>query len=311
MFFRWYRLSPVSDSCGTRVTLSRGPKQTCRMAIRELNVHRGWFTADSPHHEPPRGAASVVPPCPLLLARLSRVCSSLMPLLPRAPTPRSLTHSSSRLPRTVCPMGEGRRWAAVPRAARCYTSGQHRQRRADLPTSSRPSYVCECVGWRRIEINLKCKRDNSNDERNWETTCEHKCDGAIVSCMYKREDKDNQSERRKRIAMVYDHCEGERKMECSEKDDRSVSCWSRTETNVKRVARGPHTHIYSLHTTARYTEGFICKGVVNGKRGEPRARQKGKGELYERKSGGSCEGALPSSSLLRSLRPFCTTILFF
>lgn len=28
-----------------RVTLSRGPKQTCRMAIRELNVHRGWFTA--------------------------------------------------------------------------------------------------------------------------------------------------------------------------------------------------------------------------------------------------------------------------
>lgn len=28
-----------------RLTLSRGPKQTCRMAIRELNVHRGWFTA--------------------------------------------------------------------------------------------------------------------------------------------------------------------------------------------------------------------------------------------------------------------------
>ena len=41
-----------------RVTLSRGPKQTCRMAIRELNVHRGWFTADSPHLVPPRGAAS-------------------------------------------------------------------------------------------------------------------------------------------------------------------------------------------------------------------------------------------------------------
>lgn len=57
-------LTPSStDSCGTRVTLSRGPKQTCPMAIRELNVHRGWFTADSPHHGPPRGAASVVPPC--------------------------------------------------------------------------------------------------------------------------------------------------------------------------------------------------------------------------------------------------------
>lgn len=57
-----------------RVTLSRGPKQTCRMAMRELNVHRGWFTADSPYLVPPRGAASAS----LLLDRSS--CSS--PTLP-------------------------------------------------------------------------------------------------------------------------------------------------------------------------------------------------------------------------------------
>lgn len=71
------------------MTLSRGPKQTCRMAIRELNVHRGWFTADSPHLVPPRGAASA--------CRAARSLLVLTPTLPRtldtAPVPyASLTH---------------------------------------------------------------------------------------------------------------------------------------------------------------------------------------------------------------------------
>lgn len=64
-----------SGSSLGRVTLSRGPKQTCRMAIRELNVHRGWFTADSPHLEPPRGAAS---------ARLLLVLFLSLPTYPRS-----------------------------------------------------------------------------------------------------------------------------------------------------------------------------------------------------------------------------------
>lgn len=37
--FETRRLSEISG------TLFHRPKQTCWMAIRELNVHRGWFTA--------------------------------------------------------------------------------------------------------------------------------------------------------------------------------------------------------------------------------------------------------------------------
>lgn len=42
--------TPDSEISGT---LFHRPKQTCWMAIRELNVHRGWFTA---RWSPPRAA---------------------------------------------------------------------------------------------------------------------------------------------------------------------------------------------------------------------------------------------------------------
>lgn len=82
-----------SGSSLGRVTLSRGPKQTCRMAIRELNVHRGWFTADSPHLGPPRGAAS---------ARLLLVLTPhLSPHTMRLPLPQHVPH---RIPGLLSPL---------------------------------------------------------------------------------------------------------------------------------------------------------------------------------------------------------------
>lgn len=79
------------------MTLSRGPKQTCRMAIRELNVHRGWFTADSPYLVPPHGAASAS----LLLDRSSCSSPTLPCTLGAAPVPYaslSMKPMGSQLP---------------------------------------------------------------------------------------------------------------------------------------------------------------------------------------------------------------------
>lgn len=53
------------------------------MAIRELNVHRGWFTADSPYLVPPHGAASAS----LLLDRSSCSSPTLPCTLGAAPVP--------------------------------------------------------------------------------------------------------------------------------------------------------------------------------------------------------------------------------
>lgn len=49
-FAEVFPLTPDSEISGT---LFHRPKQTCWMAIRELNVHRGWFTA---RWSPPRAA---------------------------------------------------------------------------------------------------------------------------------------------------------------------------------------------------------------------------------------------------------------
>lgn len=64
------------------------------MAIRELNVHRGWFTADSPYLVPPHGAASAS----LLLDRSSCSSPTLPCTLGAAPVPyASLKHTEIEL----------------------------------------------------------------------------------------------------------------------------------------------------------------------------------------------------------------------